>query len=43
MISRDDLVVALRLAGHNPTKDDIQELLADKEGMYRLNNFFGSV
>ena len=31
-IPRDDLIVALRLAGHNPTKDDIQQLLQDKEG-----------
>ena len=37
-ISRDDLMLALRLAGHNPTKDEVEELLADKEGT--LLDFF---
>ena len=31
-LSRDELVIALRLAGHNPTKDEIDQLLAHKQG-----------
>ena len=31
-LSRDELVIALRLAGHNPTRDEIDQLLAHKQG-----------
>ena len=31
-LSRDDLVIALRLAGHNPTRDEIDQLLVHKQG-----------
>ena len=31
-LSRDEFMIALRLAGHNPTRDDIDQLLVHKPG-----------